>query len=118
MSSNTSCTSQSALPAGDIDGLPRDINVIYIPSAHNKSRDAMTTCCAPNNVGVADSCIYWCELLDKYPEGQGFAHCLSENGVGNGGIGGRMKSAAGLTNTPELFGLAVGVLLIAKILRL
>lgn len=29
-----------------------------------------------------------------------------------------MKSAAGLTNTPELFGLAVGVLLIAKILRL
>ena len=55
--------SRNSLPTFSDDlGIPRDINVAFVPGG-NASMADMTKCCAPNKVHVAsgNKCILWCE---------------------------------------------------------
>ncbi len=55
----------SALPAIETLPIPQNINVM-VRTGTNTSNYAMTTCCAPKRVQIADGCYLWCEVPPRY----------------------------------------------------
>lgn len=77
----------------------------------------MATCCAPNNVTLANNCYYWCALPEACSNGDGFGSCLTNRGIAQGIAGNHVNGVGDVVNAnPALVGL--WVLLVAKLLFL
>ncbi|GKT45200.1 uncharacterized protein ColSpa_05381 [Colletotrichum spaethianum] len=114
-SSAASCPDASSLPDFvNIHGIPGNISTGFVPIGRNKSYEAMTTCCFPEDVSTASDCYYWCEVPKDALDG--FGSCLARQGMGRGIVGFHESGSSRSTTGGSLVGLAVWLLLVTSVL--
>ncbi|KAF6812659.1 hypothetical protein CPLU01_14850 [Colletotrichum plurivorum] len=117
MNSTANCPDASGIPDFiNINGIPRNISTGFVPIGRNGSHEAMSACCSPSIVSIADDCYYWCEVSTEALDG--FGSCLNRNGIGKGVVGTHESSTAGARTRLNAGGLAVWVLLLTGVLCL
>ncbi|KAK2764640.1 hypothetical protein CKAH01_04805 [Colletotrichum kahawae] len=86
MNSTANCPDASGLPDfTNIHGIPSNVSTGFVPIGRNGSYEAMSACCFPSNISIADDCYYWCEMPTESLAS--FGSCLMRNGIEKGMTG-------------------------------